>query len=313
MEQEPTGLEQAILKTLLWFSVFSVPLTVFEIWKWLMEPDRPYSLAQVYSALETSSWLSQKITVQGGFVAPAHVQIDEQRSLRAERFAHAERKYRALMRVTPFFSLFPRVHCVYAVNSLSFWAANASSDIDLFIVTSKGAVWSSRFWLVLPFLLLGQRPHHDHDDDEEEDEHQDPFCFSFFSDEEHLQLESLCLSRDYYMSFWSKAVVPVMTRSNKGGEFHELNRWSSRVFPHASPRVSHPYHRGMSLPAIIPQWSVFEPVFSQVQRKRFPETLAQQANLDSRVVVHDGMLKFHANDRREQFRDRFEHLLEKHL
>ena len=48
-------------------------------------------------------------------------------------------------------------------------------------------------------------------------------------------------------------------------------------------------------------------------KKRLPLQLRKMANLDSRVVVTDEVLKFHDNDRRLQFRDAFESLLKRYL
>ena len=63
----PTLLEQSILKTLCWFSVTDYPVTGFEIWKWLLEPDRAYELSEVFRVLESSEWLHNRITNENGY------------------------------------------------------------------------------------------------------------------------------------------------------------------------------------------------------------------------------------------------------
>ncbi|MEK7452557.1 MAG: hypothetical protein AAB664_04410, partial [Patescibacteria group bacterium] len=63
----PTNLEQSILRTLCWFSVFDRPITRFEIWKWLLEPDRAYDLAEVYRTIESSEWIKERTVEKDGF------------------------------------------------------------------------------------------------------------------------------------------------------------------------------------------------------------------------------------------------------
>jgi hypothetical protein len=310
MQKKPTELERAVMRTVLWFSVFSYPVTAFEIWKWLMQPGQNFSLAQVYAVLDSSVYLQEKLQSLQGFYVLRGVCAEELVEQRLERHVDAERKFRLLTRVARYFQLLPAVRASAAVNTMALWSTTRSSDIDLYIVTRPGYVWSTRFWLVLPFLLMGHRPTHH---EGEEEEVQDPFCFSFFSSQNDLQLEELCLERDYYMAFWTKSVVPVLDRDASFERFHELNKWASKVFPNASSRVVHPYHQVKRFPRLIPQVRISETLFRSVQRARMPRTLVDLANQDTRVVVRDGMLKFHVNDRRAQYRDAHEALVKEHV
>lgn len=311
MRMEPTDLERSVLQTVLWFSVFSYPVTSFEVWKWLFQPGRNYSLAQVYAVLDASVWLSEKLERQGAFIAPKGMCLEVLVEDRFDRHVHAERKYQALTRMATYFQILPGVRAVAAVNTMSLWATNRTSDIDLYIVTRPGTIWSTRFWLVLPFLLLGHRPTH-HEEDEEE-HHEDPFCFSFFSDQDHMQLESLSIERDYYMALWTRSLVPVLDRDKTFVAFEQMNRWARVIFPNASMREVHPYHATRSLVGFFPQWAVLERFYAGLQKKRMPSLLKDMANQDTRVVVHDGMLKFHVNDRRAQFRDVYEERVKTHV
>ncbi|HAU66287.1 TPA: hypothetical protein DCW61_03000 [Candidatus Uhrbacteria bacterium] len=306
---QQTDLEQSVMRTILWFSLFSYPLTVFEIWKWLLKPQRPYDLIEVYSILEKSDWLKQMLETSGGFYALKGKNINEMLKDRQVRFLDAERKYKSLRRIAKFFSLLPAVRSVGAVNTMAWWSTTPTSDIDLYVVTKPGSIWSSRFWLVLPFLLTGQRPMHHKQSKQEKNS----FCFSFFSTTEHLQMEHLCFPRDYYMAFWVKSLVPILDRDGSFAIFHQENRWATRLLPNAHSRVHHWSHKTVMIPSILFQFKFLEPFFRVVQQRRLPLPLRKLANLDSRVVVTDEILKFHENDRRLQFRDAFESLLERYL
>ena len=73
----PSDLEQAIGRTVLWFSIFEIPLTCFEIWKWLLWPRRDYSYQQVSAMLDESVWLSERLISYQGFFVPSDQDPDE--------------------------------------------------------------------------------------------------------------------------------------------------------------------------------------------------------------------------------------------
>jgi hypothetical protein len=303
-----TDLEQSVMRTVLWFSQFSQPLTIFEIWKWLVGPKRSYGLGEVYAILEKSEWLREKLESQDGFYALKGSRMATLVRERQSRFLDAERKFALLRRAAMYFSLLPGVRTVAAANTLAWWSTTKESDIDLYIVTRPGHIWSSRFWLVVPFLLLGRRPRQD-----QSTSMRDPFCFSFFSTSDALNLEELCLPRDYYMAFWIRSLVPVFDRDGHLTTLQSENRWAARQLPNAHSRPVHHRHHPHRLPSLPIQWKGFESLFREAQRSRLPAQLREIANLDTRVVVTDEVLKFHETDRRAQYRDQFEALLNRHL
>lgn len=298
----PTDLELSIYRTLCWFSVFEQPITRFEIWKWLLKPARAYDLAQVDTVLEESRWLQDRLTCKNGLYALKCLDVEGAIVDRHHRFLDAMRKYRKLKRACLFFQTLPHVHTVAAANTLAWWRTTPESDIDLLIITSPRHIWSSRFLLVLPFVLSGHRPNHPHD-------HlvRDPFCFSFFSTTLAIQFESLkWCADDYYLAYWVKSLVPLFDKSAVMPAVSEVNRWADAVLPNARMRDMHPQHRVRHCVRFPIQWRLFEPLLRRLQQKRFPAQIRACANQDSRVIVTDDMLKFHDNDRREAFLQTFE-------
>ncbi len=272
-----------------------------------MQPARPHDLCEVQSILERSAWLKEKLQSFDGFWSvKREASISSLVQTRQERFLDAERKFKRLRRAARYFQLLPGVRAVAAVNSLAWWGTTENSDIDLYVVTKPGLIWSSRFWLVLPFALFKARPG-------QEQTGRDPFCFSFFSTQASLQLEELCFPRDYYLAFWVKSLVPLLDRDSSFSEFHRVNRWASQLLPNARGRIPDHRHIPRFCPRVPVQSRLVESVFRSFQRRRLPVHLRDLANQDSRVVVNDEMLKFHDQDRRVEFRDRFEALTAQHL
>src|SRR3989344_2100546 len=148
-------LEQAIYRTLAWFSLFDFPLTSYELWKWLWSPGRSYFLLEVQEALLTAPFV---VSANGFYALRVGRPLEELLTFRHDRFLQAERKYRKLRRVTSFFALLPNVLGVAAVNTLGWWHVREHSDIDLLIIVKEKTLWLSRLLLVTPFVLFGQRP-----------------------------------------------------------------------------------------------------------------------------------------------------------
>lgn len=306
---QPTDLELSILRTFCWFCVFDYPLTTFEIWKWLLRPSRPFDLFEVTLALEKSEWLSRRLENKDGFWSLRKTTHTKSIQKRHDRFLDAMKKYRKLRRACHFFELFPGVVAVASANTLSWWHTSKESDIDLFIITQPKKIWSTRFLIISPFVFLGRRPAHGMVENTE-----DPFCFSFFSTTEALQMESLkCDKEDFYLSYWIKSLVPMFDRADFFSQLNLLNRWTDAVLPNAHQRLMHPYHSTFRLPKLPIQFFFLEPIFRTIQRHRFPSRIVALANRDSRVVISDQILKFHDQDRRAQFMREFQQIYEREI
>lgn len=270
-------LETRIWKTVAWFSLFETPVTVFEIWRWMFEPDRAYGLDEVYAALDGEG-LRGKLVGKDGYWALSGDQHPALVSERRTRFLDAARKYGKLRRATRYLSRVPGVVGIAAGNTLAWWNTRPESDIDLFIVTRPGSVWTSRLLCVLPFALLGKRPGASA---------VDPFCFSFFASEDALDLRPLGLDGgDPYLDYWVRSLVPVFDRESVFDRFRSEN---------ARPASSVP------TPGVGTRW--FERAARRFQLRRLPRRIREMMNVDSRVVVTDSMLKFHDQDRRAEYRD----------
>lgn len=303
----PSELEKNIVKTVAWFSLFDYPLTAFEIWKWL---GLKCFLPEVETTLRESVWLRGRLAFQDGLFVlggrPAEVAV----ALHQERFLDAARKFKKLNRAASFFSLFPFVRAVFACNNLAWHNTAPKSDIDLFVVVSPGTIWLSRLLLVIPFVFLKKRPPNALMSKKASPlvKTQDPFCFSFFVTSDRLSLEKLFLSDgDPYMPYWLASLVPVFDRDGIQNKIFEKNK---RVFGF-SPNVfltSSNNRKKFLLP--LGFLKIFEPLARSLQKKFFPRPIKAAANLDTRVIISDSVLKFHLNDRRAWFRDEWKKLYE---
>lgn len=287
----PSALETSIYRTLAYFAYFQYPLTSFEIWKWLLEPDQHVPLIAVVETLDQSAWLRDQVQFHQGFYALGEVVA--WRRDRHLRFLDAVRKYHKAERAVQVLGRLPWINGVAVCNSLSWYQTKQDSDIDLFVVAAPGRVWSARLLSTIPAILLRQRPG---------EAESDPVCLSFFSTEHAFNFEKLKISdADPYLAYWCRSLVPLVDHSDWMDAFEMKNPWLRDVLPNAQfvRRAARfrPY-----IKIRLPWIPLSEKLAKQLQMDKFPKVIRELMNRDSRVIVTDDMLKFHEQDAREQIR-----------
>jgi hypothetical protein len=295
------SLEQAIYRTVAYFSLFKYPLTTFEIWKWLFGCDGKVSLLDVRNELSKSDLLSSCLVSENGFWTLSSLSVKDLVLTRQERYLDAVRKYKRLRRAVRYLSLIPSVRGVAACNTLAWNHTGSESDIDLFLIVREGTVWTTRLLSVTPFKILRMRPGAGK---------RDPLCFTFFLSDTNLDLSSLQLEGgDPYLTVWSRSIVPVFDRGGVFSEFSKANSWLDQGLVNSFQHAEHRQRQVRSKRSGFRFPSLVERLAEKLQRRKFPEVIQNMANRDSRVVISDAMLKFHDNDRREEYRDKLETLV----
>ncbi|MBT4857188.1 hypothetical protein HON52_03290 [Candidatus Uhrbacteria bacterium] len=291
----PTMIETEVYKPLAYFSYFGYPLTAFEIWKWQFEPETNISFNQIEDTLDNSKWLNERVSSINGMYSIGSKQDAETQTVeRHVRYLDAIEKERKLARVLTFLRRVPGVRGVALCNSMPFHFTRSQSDIDLFVITDQGAVWSTRLLSVAPLMALKQRPG-------ETDHH--PIDLSFFVSEDAMDLFSLQKTDDPYFAFWIATLTPVLGERELWDRFFDENSWAFAKLPNAKPPVRSFRYRRRNVKARLPGLS--ESFARRIQEGRLPQDLRDAANTDSRVVINNRMLKFHRTDRREEIAQAF--------
>jgi hypothetical protein len=294
-------LESAILRTVAYFDLFRYPLTSWEIWKWgIGRAGELYSYRAVEQALQESALLQEKLELSAGFIflrgRSALVKDRQERyRLALQKLDRAKRFTRTLVRI-------PFIRAVFTCNSLGIANARAESDIDFFVIVRKGHVWAVRLlaagWAKLRKLrpVPGNRA--------------DKFCLSFFLADDAFELSSLRLPADPYLTMWVATLVPIFDPENLNAALWQANPWVQQVLPNAAPRdlaqqrhVRRPWFA--SFLALLLRPLVLERLAERLQRRTLAPNLRELANRDTRVVLNDRMLKFHDNDRRQEYAEAF--------
>ncbi|OGL65275.1 hypothetical protein A3B21_04500 [Candidatus Uhrbacteria bacterium RIFCSPLOWO2_01_FULL_47_24] len=288
-------LQRAILEAITYFDVFSYPLTTLQVWQNLRTRT---TYASVYEALKKSALLKKKLQcVNGMWHLRGGDQCIKEREL---RYRGSKSKVEKAVRFARLLQWFPGIEAVYVCNSLGFLHAKSESDIDLFIVTRNGRIWSTRFFAVLLAELTGFRPKSDHA--------KDGLCLSFFA-ASGAPMETLALPNDVYYLYWMSKLRPVFARAEAQARFWRSNSWVHKELPQAEEIYPPKCVMVLKEQRGSGGWKigdVIERILRNVQMRIMPPYLKDAANKNTSVVVSDKFLKFHDHDKREQYRKEYE-------
>ncbi|TAN57397.1 hypothetical protein EPN15_04360, partial [Patescibacteria group bacterium] len=216
-------LEQTILRTIVYFDLFSYPLTELEIWKWqhhesekLKVKSEKFSLVDIVDALRKSETLKGLIDFRGGFyfLKGREGLVEE----RKKRYVISDHKFKRAKFWIGFLQYAPFVRAIAICNNLSYHNAKNSSDIDLLVITEPRHVWTGRFFLTGFLKLFRLRPG--------DRKNYDGLCPSFFAAGNALDMEPLALKDgDPHFSFLTNDIVPMSGKKEYFDNFFASNHW----------------------------------------------------------------------------------------
>ena len=301
--EENMNIKKAVLETIVFFDIFDFPLTHFEIWKYAEVECELNDVAKILSDSSLAEVLGEK---NGLYFLKGR---DEIYITRMKRYAYSFKKFKRALFVAKIFRWLPWIKMIAVGNVIGGNNTKADSDIDLFIVTQANRIWLARLGCVLITEILRLRP--------KGKNVKDKICLSFFISEANLDLQSVVLDNDYYFRYWLAELTPIFIKEDVYKKFITANQWFLEKMPNWILYKS--YKR--SVADIVPRfynatidflcgWS--ENIAKKLQEARLPAELRTLMNKDSRVVVSDKMLKFHKNDRREEYNKLFKGRVEKY-
>lgn len=301
----PTKLEKAIVQTVAYFSLSSYPLTVIELTNYLLEYKA--TIVEVEKCLNESKWMKSKIGRHNGFIFLIGRQEDV--STRGKRYIIVDQKIKKVRRALRVLASVPSVQSIMLCNNIGILNSSEESDIDLLLIVKDGQLWTTRFLLLFLTELLGVRIHGENA--------KDKLCLSFYLSDEHLDLKSMALPEgDIYLNYWLQTILPVYDR-NYYLNFFNLN---SQLADNKKAHLPNIYSRYR-----LSQIYFLRPLFgcilwvlkyfsSAIQRYQWNKMSSQKRSLASgvgtEIILTHQMLKFHDNDRRWLYAQRWQSLVD---
>lgn len=300
----------ALIKTIVFFDLFNYPLTTYELWRYLSISSSYLKIHKFLDNLKKEGKISEK---QGFYFLPNR---EELINYRQKRYHFANRKINKAKRVAKLFSYIPWLRFVALSNLIGRHNMRDGSDIDLFIICQPNRLWLTRFFCAGLMKVLNKRP--------TKGNKRDKICLSFYVDEDHLNLENLTLKEgdDYYFYYWLAGFYSLYDKGSYHSHLINNNNWLKKYLPNSDFVLSNqayssalffksPSNLNCKLSKLF--FSKLDKLAEIFQKKIMPTELKKLANLDSRVVISQGVLKLYLRDRRLEFKERFFKKISKYI
>jgi len=304
-----TELQTAIVKTVVFFDMFSYPLTGYELWRYL-------GVATDFTAVEKELKLLVELGFLGGkqgfyfFPGQEHLL-----AIRKQRYHFTNRKLKIAQRAVRLFRLLPTVKFVALSNLIGRHNLRDGSDIDIFIIAQKNRIWITRLFCAGLMKILHQRP--------TASSKRDKICLSFYIDADHLDLRGLADGPDDdYFHYWLAGLYPLY---DAGAYHHQLiaaNDWLDHYMPNGAFIVNNQSYREsprywLSRSFVHNYWrqsvDVLERLARRLQLFIMPAELKKKANVDSCVIIRPGVIKLYLVDRRCEIMRRYQERLRRYF
>ncbi len=217
------NVEKNIIATLAYFDVFSYPLTLSQILKYV--PSRFEDINDLKELLEDIPVIKES---QGYYCLMDREEIIQKRKDREE--ISIKKMVRAEV-VTKLISVIPFIQLIGVSGSLSMRNAELADDIDLFIVTQSNRLWLTRLLVVLALMLAGQKRKRN------EKVAQNKICPNMFVADNSLQ----CVKSERTL-YMAHEIVQMKVTYDKNATHNRLlasNNWISKFFPNiVIPKLS---------------------------------------------------------------------------
>lgn len=295
-----TYLRNSSLATIIYYDIFDRPLTLLEIYNYLINPARisriPGGIGQIELsdiAEELDKLISPQIIGQkNGFYFLGG--RDRLYDLRMERQKIADQKWKKFLRAVKFLALGPYLRGVFASGSMAVNNTDKESDFDVLIIAKSSRLYTCRFFLWLISSLMGARRK------KYERVAPDKLCFNHYIVDGHLAIthESIFNAQTYVN------LKPAMIEPELVDEFYAANLWLNNYVYNFRPQNKFA-RRNISVPrffrffARMAEFGLDTPLGDRVES--FLKHLQQErikgdpATYESggRVVFTDEELEFH--------------------
>jgi len=302
-------LKKSVLQTLAYFDIFDCPLTSEELYHFLWQPDVESKYTEFVNQLQQLEHFEHLQHQKGFYFLQGREKIVGGRQ---KRVKFVEEKMKIARRGIKKLRWLPFVRSVFVCNTVASAGVTEESDVDVFIIVRKGRLWLTRLLVTLILSLFRLRRN--------KIKVKNKICLSFYTVDNCLNLKDVAIEgNDIYLMYWLAQLIPVYDPDNLLNNIQKENEWVKEYISSAFE----PYD-------ILYRWEVvdskssrgvkifFEEMWSggygnmlnkqakSVQLSKMKKNLESVQNeKDTRVVISDERLKFHENDRRREYREKW--------
>jgi len=214
-------MRKAILKTFVYADIFDYPLKRGEIWKKLIWQKKTKPSKFVFEKTLKTLVAQKKLAEESQFLF-----LQNREGLvkkRQAKRANSEKKLAIAERIAKILSFIPTVKFVGLTGSVASSNAKRTDDIDFFIATSTGWLWTTRFFVNILLMPVRRRP--------EQRQVKDKICLNVFVDENNLSVFSR--NKNLFAAYELFQLVPLYDKNNIYLKLISQNPWAREFLPNA--------------------------------------------------------------------------------
>ena len=214
--------EKKVISTIEYFTFFKYPPNFEEIYTFT-----PQKLSKRELQNRLSSLIARgKIFYDSKLRRYTPTQYQNISKTYNERVRNTQEKLEKVSNFIKFVSRLPQVKLLGFSGSVAMQNAQASDDIDFFVITRKNRMWTARFIPLILASLLGKRRKR------AERHANDKICLNLFFEESALEVPKS--KRTAFVAHEVLQMKPVIVRGNTYKLFLEANEWVFKLFPNAA-------------------------------------------------------------------------------
>ena len=225
-------MQKAILRAFEYFNFFLYPISFEEIYQYLEIKISKKRLKQELKQLITE----KTVFYRHGLYTLGEYSKNKVKSQKSKVKSSQEKlnnwRFRAYIKLI---SLFPQIKLVGLSGSISMMNAKENDDIDLFIITAKNRLFTSRLIALVLVQSLGLRRSRDLVSSLSS---KNKVCLNLFFDETKLNIPNF--KKNYYVAHEIIQMKPLINKNNIYELFLYSNRWVCDIFPNSRPQ-RHPH------------------------------------------------------------------------
>ncbi len=300
-------LEKSILATLAYYHALGRPLTIWEIWRYLIRQPIPSNKSkmdfkQVWETIEKSQSLKKVIRRKNGFFFfKGEKYLAKQR---IERQKLADQKWKKALQAIKLIQIIPCIKSIQISGSLAINNSKDNSDIDLLIISQTGRIWTARILLTIFAYLTKQYRHNGLT--------KNRLCLNHYLTEEslHIPYHSLYNAQTYFN------LMPI-TGKKMAENFQKNNQWIGEYLVNFTRppknhlriiKVNWLFFLRRALRFILDSkiGDILESFLRNFQIKRIKKNpLTRQSG--GRIVFNNQQLEFHPNSPEKRVLQKFNH------
>ncbi len=211
--------KESILKTLLYSDIFDYPLSKEEIWKFLISKNKE----DKQSFLKYLNLKNDLFEYKNNFYfIKGRIEIIKKRK---EKEKYSLEKIKFAKKIIQKISLIPTVYFIGISGALAMKNSDKDDDIDLFVVTARNSVWTTRLMIVIVLIFL--RVYRKRNGENISNK----ICLNMLVDD-----STLSLSRDRNDLYTAHEIAQILPIFNKNKTYEKLinsNIWIKDFLPNA--------------------------------------------------------------------------------